>query len=188
VSVIDGFPIVNLDDAIDSLRAPQIPKPVLRPVPNPLPIQPAVVTTITRSGTTIGVVITPFNQPAPTAANVKLDSGTSWVEATLFGAAFSSTPGFAGVPFSGANINAAGSVTLWAGSMCPGCRPGAELQRYAGDNARDRAARCSIGPDFARYHALEPSGASVAPLEPARRCSMGRRWRSIQLLVQPLCC
>jgi hypothetical protein len=121
MTTVDGLPILSLSAAIDRLREAlpitgALPVPTLIPLPIPI-FHPPIITTITRGGTTIGVVITPFGQPAPTAANVKLNGGTLWVEATLFGAAFSSTPGFAGIPFSAGTMNVTGSVTFSAGSI-----------------------------------------------------------------------
>jgi hypothetical protein len=178
MSVIDGLPIVNLSGAIESLRAamrvagvPPIPKPVLLPIP--IPIRPAVVTTITRGGTTIGFVITPFDQPAPTALDVKLGNGTLWVEATLFGAAFSSTPGFAGIPFSSGTMSAVGLgfVTFGAGNIL--VSPGETLRFNVAPAITPVAGPPGdpIGSDFLAGKltpfphgtvALAPSGASVA--------------------------
>ena len=173
MSAIDGLPIVNLEAAIDGLRAamrvagaPPIPEPVLLPIP----IFPPVVTTITRGGTTIGFVVTPFDQPAPTAANVKLGSGTLWAEATLFGAAFSSTSGFAGIPFSGATMNAVGSVTFGSGSVVLDAVATLSFDVASAITPAARPPGDPIGPDFLAGKlspfpratvTLAPSGASV---------------------------
>jgi hypothetical protein len=87
------------------------------PIPIPIPIRLPVITTLMRGTTTIGYVITPFGAPAPTAANVTLANGTLWFEATLLGAAFASTPGFAGIPFAGARMMVTGSVTFGGGQI-----------------------------------------------------------------------
>ena len=176
MGAIDGLSIVNLDTTIEGLRsamgvrsAPQIPKPDLLPIP--IHIFPPVVTTITRGGTTIGFVITPFSQPAPTAANVKLGSGTLWVEATLFGAAFSSTSGFAGIPFASGTMNVVGSVTFAAGSIVLSAAATLSFNVASAITPLTGPSGDPIGPDFLAAKltpfpraaiALAPSGASVA--------------------------
>src|SRR4249919_2752257 len=108
MQTLDGRPLVDLSGKLDHLRAAlpiplsgfaAISIPVL-----PIPIRLPVITTLMRGTTTIGYVITPFGAPVPTAANITLGSGTLWIEATLLGAAFASTPGFAGIPFAGAKM------------------------------------------------------------------------------------
>src|SRR5262249_30028998 len=98
---IDGAPLGALAAKLDQLRATRPLSGVISPVLPPIPVKPhpPVVTMLMRGTTTTGYVITPFGSPAPTAVNVKLQSGTLWVEASLFGSAFSSTPGYVGVPF-----------------------------------------------------------------------------------------
>src|ERR1700722_17868095 len=113
MTVINGKALTDLVNKVDTLRAA-----------NPIPGAPAIVhpsipishvpttTTLLRGTTTIGYIITPAGDPAPTGASVTLTSGVLWVEASLLGAAFSAIPGFAGVPFSGATIKPTGSVTF----------------------------------------------------------------------------
>jgi hypothetical protein len=113
MTVIDGRALTDLVNKVDTLRAA-----------NPIPGAPAIVhpgipighvpttTTLLRGTTTIGYIITPAGDPAPTGAGVTLTSGVLWVQASLLGAAFSTIPGFAGVPFSGATIKPTGSVTF----------------------------------------------------------------------------
>src|SRR5580704_1442422 len=116
MTALDAFPIIRLSAEIDRLRAALPVTGALPTPPIPIPIQfPPVVTTISRGGTTIGIVITPFGEPAPTAVTIPLASGTLWAEATLFGAAFASTPGFAGIPFSAATMTVTGTVAFSAG-------------------------------------------------------------------------
>ena len=117
MQTLDGGPLVDLSGKLDRLRAAlPAPAPILIPIP-PIPIRLPVVTTLMRGTTTIGYVITPFGAPVPTAAGITLGSGTLWIAATLLGAAFASTAGFAGVPFAGAKMTVTGSVTFGGGNI-----------------------------------------------------------------------
>jgi hypothetical protein len=144
----NGLPIIHLSAAIDSLRATlSVPKPT--PLPIPIPIHfPPIVTTISRSGTIIGFVITPFGQPAPTAVTITLASGTLWVEATLFGSAFASTPGFAGIPFSAATMTVTGTVTFSAGSIVLDAASTLDVNVTSAISQATGPAGDPIGPDF----------------------------------------
>jgi hypothetical protein len=174
MTTVDGLPIVSLSAAIDRLREAlpvtgALPTPTLIPLPIPI-FHPPIVTTITRGGTTIGIVITPFGQPAPTAANVKLHRGTLWVEATLFGAAFSSTPGFAGIPFSAVTMNVTGSVIFSAGSIVLDAAATLSFDVTSAIAPATASPGDPIGPDFLAGKlkpfpqaavALAPAGASI---------------------------
>jgi hypothetical protein len=115
----DAGALTDLLSKVDALRAanpvpgaPTIIEPVI-----PFPIHLPQTTTVLRGATTVGYIVTPGGDPAPTGAGVVLKSGILWVQASLLGAAFSAVPGFAGVPFSGATIKATGSVTFSAGKI-----------------------------------------------------------------------
>jgi hypothetical protein len=97
VQTLDGRALVDLSGKLDLLRAAlPAPLPGLAPIRiPPIFFRHPVVTTQMRGATTVGYVITPFGAHAPTAANVTLAGGTLWVEATLLGVPFASTPGFA---------------------------------------------------------------------------------------------
>jgi hypothetical protein len=115
----DAGALTDLLSKVDALRAanpvpgaPTIIEPII-----PFPIHLPQTTTVLRGATTVGYIVTPGGDPAPTGAGVVLKSGILWVQASLLGAAFSAVPGFAGVPFSGATIKATGSVTFSAGKI-----------------------------------------------------------------------
>jgi hypothetical protein len=169
---IDGLPIIRLSAAIDSLRA-ALPVPGTLPVRHPIPIPihfPPVLTTISRGATTIGIVITPFGEPAPTAATIALASGTLWVEATLFGAAFASTPGFAGIPFSAATMMVTGTVAFSAGNIVLDAAATLGFDVTSSISPVTGPSGDPIGPDFLAGKltpfpnaavALAPAGASI---------------------------
>jgi hypothetical protein len=115
----DAGALTDLLSKVDALRAanpvpgaPTIIEPII-----PFPIHLPQTTTVLRGATTVGYIVTPGGDPAPTGAGVVLKSGILWVQASLLGAEFSAVPGFAGVPFSGATIKATGSVTFSAGKI-----------------------------------------------------------------------
>src|SRR5579863_2653289 len=122
MTTTDGGPLVSLSEQVSGLLAAHPPSSVL-PIGIPISIPPIpihfnpVITTIMWGGSAIGYVVTPFGDPAPTSASVALKSGILWVEAALFGAAFSSTPGFAGIPFSAATMTTNSSVTFGGGNI-----------------------------------------------------------------------
>ena len=71
----------------------------------PIPIRFIPVTTpLIRGATTFGYIVTAGGQPAPTAATIKLGSGTLWFNASLLGAPFASNTGLVGVPFASATF------------------------------------------------------------------------------------
>jgi hypothetical protein len=119
MQVIDGSLLGELAAKLDQLRVTLPVSGTVSPVPIPIPVKvhPPVVTTLMRGTATIGYVITPFGSPSPIAIGVKLQSGTLWVEAALFGSAFGSTPGYVGVPFASADMKASGSVTFGSGNI-----------------------------------------------------------------------
>jgi hypothetical protein len=168
---LDGRPLTDLSAQIDRIRAtlsaqPRPPAPIDLPIPIRLPV----VTTLLRGSATLGYVITPFGAPAPTAANVRLGAGTLWVEATLFGAPFASTTGFAGIPFAGATMTVSGAVTFGGGQIV--LDPATTLS-FAVASATSPVAGPPgdpIGPDFSAAKmtpfpnatiALAPAGASL---------------------------
>jgi hypothetical protein len=124
MQTLDGRPLADLLGKLDRLRAAlptRLPgsAPISLPV-SPIPIRFPVITTLMRGTTTIGYVITPFGAPAPTAASITLAGGTLWIEASLLGAAFASTPGFAGIPFASAKLTVSGPVTFGGGHIVLG--------------------------------------------------------------------
>jgi hypothetical protein len=113
--------LTDLSTQLTNLRASlPAPLPALKgvslPIP-PIPIHLPVITTLMRGTTVIGHVITPFGAPVPTAANVTLGSGTLWIEASLLGATFATTAGFAGIPFASASMTVSGAVTFGGGEI-----------------------------------------------------------------------
>ena len=114
MTTIDGSALTDLLSKVDTLRAANpIPgAPVITKHIIPIPFQTPVTTTLLRGTTAIGYIITESGDPAPTGAGVTLKSGTLWIQASLLGVAFSTIPGFAGMPFSGGTIKTTtGSVT-----------------------------------------------------------------------------
>lgn len=175
MTTIDGRRLIDLCAEMNRLRA-TLPVSSALPIPIPIPHPPIpihfnpIITTITRSGTTIGFVITPFGDPAPTSASVTLKSGILWVEATLFGAAFSSTPGFAGIPFSAATMTTTGSVTFAVNSIALDATATLSFDVTSAISPATGPTGDPIGPDFLAANltpfpnatvAFAPAGASV---------------------------
>jgi hypothetical protein len=168
VQTLDGRALVDLSGKLDLIRAAlPAPLPGLAAIRiPPILFRQPVVTTLMRGATTVGYVITPFGAQAPTAANVTLAGGTLWVEATLLGAAFGSTPGFAGIPFTSATLTATGSVTFGGGHIVLG--PTATLS-FAVASATTVATGLPgdpIGPDFLAAK-LTPFPRATVTLAPA---------------------
>jgi hypothetical protein len=174
MQTIDGRSLVDLSGKVNLLRAALPapgPAPILIPIP-PIPIRLPVVTTLMRGTTTIGYVITPFGAPVPTAASITLGSGTLWIAATLLGAAFASTAGFAGIPFAGAKMAVTGAVTFGGGNIV---LDAAATLSFAVDSATSPVtgpAGDPIGPDFLAAKltpfpngtvTLAPAGATIVP-------------------------
>ena len=167
MQTLDGRALVELSGKLDLLRA-ALPAPLPRFASVRIPHTPfrfPVVTTLMRGTTTVGYVIAPFGAHAPTAANVTIAGGTLWVEATLLGAAFASTPGFAGIPFASATLTATGSVTFGGGHILLG--PAATLS-FAIASATSPATGPPgdpIGADFLAAK-LTPFGHATVTLAP----------------------
>ena len=146
----DAGALTDLLSKVGTLRAanpipgaPAIFKPII-----PFPIHLPQTTTVLRGTTTIGYIVTPGGDPAPTSAGVALKSGILWVQASLLGAAFSAVPGFAGVPFSGATIKATGSVTFSAGKITLDAAATFALDLTSSVTPATGPAGDPIGPDF----------------------------------------
>src|ERR1700716_114385 len=167
MQTLDGRALVELSGKLDLLRA-ALPAPLPRFASVRIPHTPfrfPVVTTLMRGTTTVGYVIAPFGAHAPTAANVTLAGGTLWVEATLLGAAFASTPGFAGIPFASATLTATGSVTFGGGHILLG--PAATLSFAIASATRPATGPPGdpIGADFLAAK-LTPFGHATVTLAP----------------------
>jgi hypothetical protein len=149
---VDATSLVDLSAKVTSLRA-ALPAPLPTSIAVPLPIPPIpihlpVITTLMRGTTTIGYVITPFGAPAPTAANVTLASGTLWIEATLLGAPFASTAGFAGIPFASATMTVSGSVTFGGSEIVLDAAATLSFSVASAIKPATGPAGDPIGPDF----------------------------------------
>jgi hypothetical protein len=163
MTTIDAGALTDLLSKVDTLRAanpvpgaPVITKPII-----PFPIHLPQTTTVLRGTTTIGYIVTPGGDPAPTGAGVALKSGILWVQASLLGAAFSAVPGFAGVPFSGATIKATGSVTFSAGKITLDAAATFALDLTSSVTPATGPAGDPIGPDFLAAKLTPFSGATV---------------------------
>ena len=146
----DAGALTDLLSKVDTLRAanpipgaPAIFKPIV-----PFPIHLPQMTAVLRGAKTIGYIVTPGGDPAPTGAGVVLKSGILWVQASLLGAAFSAVPGFAGVPFSGAKITATGSVTFSTGKITLDAGATFALDLTSSVAPATGPAGDPIGPDF----------------------------------------
>ena len=120
MQTLDSSPLKSLSQQVDLVRSSLTVSPVLTtPISGPihLPTLLPVTTTILRGATTIGYVITPGGDPAPTSASVALTGGTLWFEATLLGTAFASVTGLVGIPFSSASLKVTGSVTFGSATI-----------------------------------------------------------------------
>jgi hypothetical protein len=176
METLDVTSLVDLSAQVAHLRA-TVPAPLPAPTTTTLPTLPIpihllpVVTTLMRNASTIGYVITPFGAPAPTAANVTLASGTLWIEATLLGATFASTAGFAGIPFASATMAVAGSVTFGGGNIVLDAAATLTFTVASAISPATGPAGDPIGPDFLAAtltpfaHAtvtLAPTGVTIA--------------------------
>jgi len=167
MQTLDGRPLIELSKKLESVRAAlPVPLPGPGPFPIPIPIKLPVITTLMRGATTIGYVITPFGAPAPTAANVTLTSGTLWIEATLLGAAFASTPGFAGIPFASATMTVTGSVTFGGGKIVLGAAATLSFSVASAITPATGPPGDPIGPDFLAAK-LTPFPRATVTLAPA---------------------
>src|SRR3981081_4147801 len=167
MQTLDGRVLVEPSEKLALPRSESMASlPGLAPIRiPPIFFRHPVVTTLMRGATTVGYVITPFGAHAPTAANVTLAGGTLWVEASLLGAAFASTPGFAGIPFASATLTATGSVTFGGGHILLG--PAATLS-FAIASATSPATGPPgdpIGADFLAAK-LTPFGHATVTLAP----------------------
>ena len=171
---VDTTSLVDLSAKLTSLRA-ALPEPLptstavalqIPPIPfPPIPIHLRAITTLMRGTTTIGYVITPFGAPEPTAANVTLASGTLWIEATLLGAPFASTAGFAGIPFATATMIVSGSVTFGGGKIVLDAAATLALSVDSAITPATGPAGDPIGPDFltAELTPFAHAGITLAP-------------------------
>jgi hypothetical protein len=115
MQILDGSQLFTLSGQLSSLRG-TVPIGV-SPAGLPASGGAEVTTTLLRGTTTIGYVFTASGATAPASANATLGNGTLWLEAALLGSAFTSTPGFVGIPFVGATMQVSGSVTCSAGKI-----------------------------------------------------------------------
>ena len=170
MQTLDGSSLTQLQRQLAPVRA-TLPSKLSGPEPIPIPIHLPTITNILRGATTIGYVITPRGDPAPTSASVALKAGTLWIEASLLGASFSSVAGFAGMPFASATIKASGSVTFGGGNIVLDAAATLTFDVASSISPATGAAGDPVGQDFLAGKltpfpnaavALAPAGASIA--------------------------
>ncbi|MBV8067192.1 MAG: hypothetical protein JO113_04380, partial [Candidatus Eremiobacteraeota bacterium] len=121
MSALDSKPIGDLASAVTGLKATIPPlttlESLLHPGPIPIPAKPPVQTTVLRAGKTIGYIVTPGGDPAPTGLSVALSAGTLWLAPAQLGSSFASSTGWVGIPFASARLTASGTVTFSGGQI-----------------------------------------------------------------------
>jgi len=116
MNLVDAKPITDLASSVTGIKA-TIPvlttlEKIFYPLPIPIPVKPPVQTALLRGGTTIGYIVTPGGDPAPTALGVTLENGVLWLAPSQFGTSFTSATGWVGIPFASATLTAAGTTTF----------------------------------------------------------------------------
>ncbi|KJC60081.1 hypothetical protein UP10_15570 [Bradyrhizobium sp. LTSPM299] len=170
MQTITATSFVDLSTELTNLRA-ALPAPLqtIKGIHPPIPLIPIhlpVITTLMRGTTVIGHVITPSGAPVPTAANVALASGTLWIEATLLGAPFASTAGFAGIPFASASMTVSGPVTFGGGEIVLDTTATLTFSVASATTPATGPAGDPIGPDFLAAK-LTPFAHATITLAPA---------------------
>jgi hypothetical protein len=175
MNLVDAKPISDLASAVSGMNA-TIPvlttlQQIFHPLPIPIPSKPPVQTTLVRGSTTIGYIVTPGLDPAPTAIGVALKAGTLWLAPSQFGTAFASATGWVGIPFASAGLAASGSVTFGSGEITLAATATLTFAITSSVQTTSGPAGDPIGADFLNAKlvpfpqatiALAPAGATIA--------------------------